>query len=440
MNKKISIISLGCAKNLVDSESILALLGEKNFIITDSWEDSDIVIINTCAFIKEAVDESLGVIKEIVENKGERKIVVGGCLVQRFKEKVFEIEDIDGIVGTGDPEKFIEVVEELNEKEKIKKIDDKTFFTKKVYPRLITTFPYAYLKIAEGCDNRCNYCLIPYLRGKQRSKRIVNILEEAEDLLNLGIKDLVIIAQDTANYGKDLKDGTNLKKLLREIVKIGFKWIRIMYTYPAHLDDEVIEVVAENKNICKYLDIPLQHSHPEILEKMGRPIVDYYRIIEKIREKIKDVRLRTTFMVGFPGEKENHFNHLVNFLKEVEFDRCGFFKYSREEGTPAYNFPDQVCEEEKQQRFEKLIEVQRKISEKRLEKMVGNVYEVLVEGKEGKFYIGRTEYDAPEIDGIVYISGKNLKIGNFYKVKITSSTDYDLYGEKLVEGIEEPVG
>ena len=430
MNKKVSLISLGCAKNLVDSENVLALLGEKNFIITDSWKSSDIVIINTCAFIKEAVEESLSVIKEISENKENKKIVVCGCLVQRFRENVFKLGNIDGIVGTGDPEKVFEVVKNLKDGKKLKKIDDNTFFTKKLYPRLITTFPYAYLKIAEGCDNRCSYCLIPYLRGRQRSKEIPDILKEAEDLLNLGIKELVIIAQDTGNYGTDLKDGTDIKKLLREIVKIGFKWIRIMYTHPAHLDDGVIELVAENKNICKYLDIPLQHSHPEILKKMGRPVVDYHRIIEKIREKIENVRLRTTFMVGFPGEKENHFNHLVNFLKEIKFDRCGFFKYSREKGTPAYNFPDQVCKEEKQQRFEKLVEVQRKISREKLKKMVGNVYDVLVEGKEGKFYAGRTEYDAPEIDGIVYISGKNLKIGNFYKVKITSSSDYDLYGKR----------
>jgi len=431
MNKKVSLISLGCAKNLVDSENVLALLGEKNFIITDSWKSSDIVIINTCAFIKEAVEESLSVIKEVSENKENKKIVVCGCLVQRFRENVFKLGNIDGIVGTGDPEKVFEVVKNLKDGKKLKKIDDNTFFTKKLYPRLITTFPYAYLKIAEGCDNRCSYCLIPYLRGRQRSKEIPDILKEAEDLLNLGIKELVIIAQDTGNYGTDLKDGTDIKKLLREIVKIGFKWIRIMYTHPAHLDDGVIELVAENKNICKYFDIPLQHSHPEILEKMGRPVVDYHRIIEKIREKIENVRLRTTFMVGFPGEKENHFNHLVNFLKEIKFDRCGFFKYSREKGTPAYNFPDQVCKEEKQQRFEKLVEVQRKISKEKLKKMVGNVYDVLVEGKEGKFYAGRTEYDAPEIDGIVYISGKNLKIGNFYKVKITSSSDYDLYGNKV---------
>jgi len=431
MNKKVSLISLGCAKNLVDSENVLALLGEKNFIITDSWKSSDIVIINTCAFIKEAVEESLSVIKEVSENKENKKIVVCGCLVQRFRENVFKLGNIDGIVGTGDPEKVFEVVKNLKDGKKLKKIDDNTFFTEKLYPRLITTFPYAYLKIAEGCDNRCSYCLIPYLRGRQRSKKIPDILKEAEDLLNLGIKELVIIAQDTGNYGTDLKDGTDIKKLLREIVKIGFKWIRIMYTHPAHLDDGVIELVAENKNICKYLDIPLQHSHPEILKKMGRPVVDYHRIIEKIREKIENVRLRTTFMVGFPGEKENHFNHLVKFLKEIKFDRCGFFKYSREKGTPAYDFPDQVCKEEKQQRFEKLVEVQRKISREKLKKMVGDIYEVLVEGKEGKFYAGRTEYDAPEIDGIVYISGKNLKIGNFYKVKITSSSDYDLYGKKV---------
>lgn len=426
MKRKLSIISLGCAKNLVDSENVLALAGENGYIITDSYKTADIVIINTCAFIKEAVEESLDVIKKVIKDKKNKKVIVYGCLVQRLKEEIFNIDGIDAIVGTGNPEKVIEAIEG---KETVL-LDEKTFHCKKTYPRLITTFPYAYLKIAEGCNNRCNYCLIPYLRGNQRSRKIKDILKEAEDLLNTGIKELILIAQDTANYGADLKSKSNLTSLLKEIIKIDFKWIRIMYCHPSHLTDEIIDTIAENKKICKYLDIPMQHSHPEILKKMGRPVEDYHRIIKKIRDRIKNVRLRTTFMVGFPGEKEKHFKHLIDFIKEIKFDRCGFFKYSREEGTPAFNFPEQVDEEIKQERFEKIIEVQKKISSEKLKKMVGKEYEVLIEGKDGKFYTGRTEYDAPEIDGNVFVEGENIEYGNFYKIKITSSSEYDLYGVK----------
>lgn len=430
MKRKLSIISLGCAKNLVDSENVLALAGENGYIITDSYKTADIVIINTCAFIKEAAEESLDVIKKVIKDKKNKKVIVYGCLVQRLKEEIFNIDGIDAIVGTGNPEKVIEAIEG---KETVL-LDEKTFHCKKTYPRLITTFPYAYLKIAEGCNNRCNYCLIPYLRGNQRSRKIKDILKEAEDLLNTGIKELILIAQDTANYGADLKSKSNLASLLKEIIKIDFKWIRIMYCHPSHLTDEIIDTIAENKKICKYLDIPMQHSHPEILKKMGRPVEDYHRIIKKIRNRIKNVRLRTTFMVGFPGEKEKHFKHLIDFIKEIKFDRCGFFKYSREEGTPAFNFPEQVDEEIKQERFEKIIEVQKKISSEKLKKMVGKEYEVLIEGKEGKFYTGRTEYDAPEIDGNVFVEGENIEYGNFYKIKITSSSEYDLYGVKARAG------
>ncbi len=432
MGKKVSIISLGCAKNLVDSENILALLGEDKFVITDSYKESDVVIINTCAFIKDAVDESIRVIKEIAEKKNRKKIIVCGCLVQRFKEKIFKIADIDGAIGTGDPGKVFEVVKTLKDNKKILLVDDKTFVTNKTYPRLITTFPYAYLKISEGCNNKCNYCLIPYLRGSQRSRKIKDILKEVDDLSKSGIKEIVIIAQDTTNYGTDLKQRTNLKELLVEITKYDFKWVRIMYCNPARITDDLIEEISKNEKICKYLDIPLQHSHPEIIKKMGRPVINYNKIIENIRKGIKEVRLRTTFMIGFPGEKEVHFKHLVNFIKENKFDRCGFFKYSREKGTPSFDFDQQIDEEIKDKRLEKVVKIQERISKNKLKNMVGKTYDVLIEKKDGQFYIGRTEYDAPEVDGVVFVSGKNLKLGNFYKVKITSSSAYDIFGEVII--------
>ena len=432
MGKKVSIISLGCAKNLVDSENILALLGEDKFVITDSYKESDIVIINTCAFIKDAVDESIRVIKEIAEKKNRKKIIVCGCLVQRFKEKIFKIADIDGAIGTGDPGKVFELVKTLKDNKKILLVDDKTFVTNKTYPRLISTFPYAYLKISEGCNNKCNYCLIPYLRGSQRSRKIKDILKEADDLSKSEIKEIVIIAQDTTNYGTDLRDGTNLKELLVEITKYDFKWVRIMYCNPARITDDLIEEISKNEKICKYLDIPLQHSHPEIIKKMGRPVINYNKIIENIRKGIKEVRLRTTFMIGFPGEKEVHFKHLVNFIKENKFDRCGFFKYSREKGTSSFDFDQQIDEEIKDKRLEKVVKIQERISKNKLKNMVGKTYDVLIEKKDGQFYIGRTEYDAPEVDGVVFVSGKNLKLGNFYKVKITSSSAYDISGEVII--------
>ncbi|HOV21354.1 MAG TPA: 30S ribosomal protein S12 methylthiotransferase RimO [bacterium] len=432
MGKKVSIISLGCAKNLVDSENILALLGEDKFVITDSYKESDIVIINTCAFIKDAVDESIRVIKKIAEKKNRKKIIVCGCLVQRFKEKIFKIADIDGAIGTGDPGKVFELVKTLKDNKKILLVDDKTFVTSKTYPRLITTFPYAYLKISEGCNNKCNYCLIPYLRGNQRSRKIKDILKEADDLSKSEIKEIVIIAQDTTNYGTDLRYGTNLKELLVEITKYDFKWVRIMYCNPARITGDLIEEISKNEKICKYLDIPLQHSHPEIIKKMGRPVINYNKIIENIRKGIKEVRLRTTFMIGFPGEKEVHFKHLVNFIKENKFDRCGFFKYSREKGTSSFDFDQQIDEEIKDKRLEKVVKIQERISKNKLKNMVGKTYDVLIEKKDGQFYIGRTEYDAPEVDGVVFVSGKNLKLGNFYKVKITSSSAYDISGEVII--------
>ena len=427
--KKISLITLGCPKNLVDTESMAALLGEEGYILTNFVEEADIVIINTCGFIRSAVEESESVIGKILENKGDKKVIVAGCLIQRYKEKVMENKGIDGIVGTGDPGKIVEAVEKVEKGEKVVLIEENTFITEKVYPRLISTYPYAYIKISEGCENFCKYCLIPKLRGPIRSRKIESIVEEAEKLVEMGYKEIILVAQDTTNYGKDFKDGTNLEKLLKELVKVDVKWIRIMYTHPAHIRDSLLKIIADEEKICKYIDIPLQHAHPEILEKMGRPVFDYRKLIERIRKFIPEVRIRTTFIVGFPGENEKHFKYLVDFIKEMEFDKLGCFPYSREKGTPAYDFENQIPEEIKEERRNIVMEIQREISKKKLKEMVGKKIEVLIENKQDKYYKGRTEYDAPEIDGIVYIKGKNLKTGKFYKVRIKKAYEYDLYGE-----------
>ncbi|RKY29896.1 MAG: 30S ribosomal protein S12 methylthiotransferase RimO [Candidatus Omnitrophota bacterium] len=428
--KKVSLLSLGCPKNLVDSEIILALLGESNYIITDSIEDSDVVILNTCAFIKDAVDESLDYIRMINSYKRKNKnlkFIVAGCLVQRFGKDILQYGDIDGIVGTGDPERVKDVVEKVLKGEKKIEVGEKPFTNLKNFPRLILTYPYAYLKISEGCNNFCNYCLIPYLRGNLRSRKIKDIVEEAKGMEKLGIKEIILIAQDTLSYGKDLKDGTNLVNLLKELLKMDFPWIRIMYSHPAHLDEELLDIIGKEEKICNYLDIPLQHIHPDILKKMGRPVCDYYGLIEKIREKIPDVSIRTTFIVGFPGEDESHFNCLLDFVKSVKFDKIGVFKYSREKGTVSYNLGDPVAEEVKEERKNLLMEIQRQISKNKLKEKVGKRLEVIVEREEKNFMVGRTRYDAPEVDGQVYIRGKKLKVGEIYNLQITGSSDYDLF-------------
>jgi len=422
--KKISLISLGCPKNLVDSENILALLGEKKYVLTDVSE-ADLVILNTCAFIKPAVEETKEYIKKLISEK--KKLLVVGCFVQRYKEKLKKYSGISGFVGVGNPKKVISAVEDIfNNKRPV--IISQNFTHKKNFPRFILTYPYAYIKISEGCNNFCSYCLIPFLRGNLRSRKEKDIIDEAISLQKIGIKELILISQDTTSYGRDLKDGSTFTSLLKKLTKLQFSWIRILYTYPSHIDHSLIEVIRKNKKICSYLDVPIQHAHPEILKKMGRPIMDYEKFFEELRKKIPDIHLRTTFIVGFPGEKEEHFNFLFNFIKKMKFDRVGFFKYFREKGTSAYNFPDQIPEEVKEERMRKLIELQKTISREKLKKMVGEKIDVLIDKKGEKFYLGRTEYDAPEIDGTVYVKGEKLKIGGIYKVKIIKSADYDLYG------------
>jgi len=428
---KVSLISLGCPKNLVDSENILAVLGEKGCILTDSIEEADLIVINTCAFIKDAVKESEEYINKVFSIKKRNKdvkLIVAGCLAQRYPGKFKALKGIDGVVGTGNPGKVVDAVEEVFGGERAFKVSPATFHTKKDLPRLLLTFPYAYLKIAEGCNNFCEYCLIPYLRGRLRSRPVESILQEAKSLENFGVKELILIAQDTTAYGMDLDKKVNLSHLLKKLVRFNFRWLRILYAHPAHIKDSFLDIMAREGKICLYMDIPIQHAHPEILAKMGRPVMDYVRFFKRIRKAIPDVKLRTTFIVGFPGETAAHFNYTVDFLKEIKFDRVGVFTYSREEGTPAYKFSLRVNEEVKKERAEKLMDVQREISRNKLKKLVGQTLKVLVEGKENGFYVGRTEFDAPEIDGVVYIKGKGLTINEFKKVYIEKSDDYDLYG------------
>ncbi|HOK55713.1 MAG TPA: 30S ribosomal protein S12 methylthiotransferase RimO [bacterium] len=424
---KIHLISLGCPKNLVDSEQLLAILGEEGFIITDSIDEADLVIINTCGFIREAVKESEENIKEIMRKNKE--LIIWGCLVQREKEKLLKFGKLKGIGGVGNPEEVLKIIKE--KKEGIIRIKESFFTCRKEFPRLITTFPYAYIKISDGCNNFCSYCLIPKLRGPLRSRKIINILKEAENIEKLGFKEIILIAQDTTNYGEDLKDGSNLIKLLEELEKFNFEWIRVMYMHPGHIKDELIEKIGGSKKICKYFDIPMQHVSQKILEKMNRPIIDYKKLIDKIRSKVPSAAIRTNFIIGFPGETEEDFRKLLEFIEEVKIDRVGFFKYSREKGTVAYNFKEQIEEKIKEERMKILIEKQKDVSEKILRKYTGKVLKVLIEKKDNDFYIGRTEYDAPEIDGLVYVKEKNLKTGEFYNVKIKKTDSYDLYGEKI---------
>ncbi|MGI6595311.1 MAG: 30S ribosomal protein S12 methylthiotransferase RimO [Candidatus Ratteibacteria bacterium] len=425
-NKTAALITLGCPKNLVDSESILALLGQKEYILTDSFEDADILIVNTCGFIKAAVDESISVINNLCKKKRKgQKIIVYGCLVNRFGKNFPSIKGVDTLVEGADPLKLLNTIDKERKQRFVP--GDCAAITN--HPRLISTYPYAYIKISDGCDNFCSYCLIPNIRGHLRSRSIKEIEEEAQCLEAMEIKELILIAQDTGVYGKDLSVNHTLDTLLSKLCKYNLHWLRIMYMHPAHLTEKTLEAISANRKICRYLDIPLQHIHPEILKKMNRPVINYDKLIDRIRKALPDIRLRTTFIVGSPGEQETHFKMLTDFVKEKKFDRLGVFQYSRERGTPAYELPGQVNKSVKTERERIVMELQRKISRKKLKRLVGNSLNVLIDGQDGLLFTGRTEFDAPEIDGTVYVKTREpLKAGNICTVKITSSDDYDLYG------------
>ncbi|MCS7229311.1 MAG: 30S ribosomal protein S12 methylthiotransferase RimO [Candidatus Kryptonium sp.] len=419
--KKIHILTLGCPKNLVDSEVLISKL-KNDFKIVEKPEKAEIVIINTCGFIDSAKQESIDKIFEVVSLKEKGKlenVYVMGCLVERYKDELEkEIPEVDKFFGV---EKFNEILKELN-------VD---YNRELLGEREITTGHYAYIKISEGCDNPCSFCAIPLIRGKYISRPIEEIIKEAQKLAWKGVKELIIVAQDTTYYGLDIYGERKLAELLQRLSEInGIEWIRLMYTFPAKFPEEVIDVIAKNEKICKYIDIPIQHISDKILKSMRRGITKKRTIelLEKIREKIPEVAIRTSLIVGYPGESEKEFEELLNFVNEFKFDRLGVFTYSQEEGTTAYDLGDPIPTEEKEKRMALIMNAQRNIILKRNESMIGRKLKVLIDRKEKGYYVGRTQWDAPEIDLEVLVEDENLEIGKFYDVEIYDFFEYDLIG------------
>ncbi len=441
--KKVSLVSLGCSKNLVDAEEMLGILEKDGFEILNSEEDADIMIINTCAFIDDAKQESIDCIMEHIEYKKkypERILVVTGCMSQRYKDEMLsEIPEIDIVLGTNEYYKIADIIKNhILGKPEIHCSDE--YISCGALPRVVTTPPYmAYLKIAEGCDNNCTYCVIPSIRGRYRSRKIEDVMSEARKMAQNGVRELVVIAQDTTRYGMDIYGEYCLPKLLDKLCEIeGIKWIRLHYCYPELVTDELIETVARQEKICNYFDIPIQHANDRILKLMGRRTnkAQICDVIKKLREKIPDVILRTSLIAGFPTETEEEFDELREFVTWAEFDRLGVFAYSQEEGTAAARISGQLDEEEKKNRQEVIMIDQSAVSEELNSKKVGKVFEVLVEDYDSiiKQYFGRTYGDSEEIDGKVFFtSNEKHNPGDFVMVEILDYMEYDLYG-KFIKG------
>lgn len=440
MNYKIGMISLGCPKNQVDAEHMLALMDAEGWEIVDYVDGCDAVIVNTCGFIDDAKKEAIENILDMVELKKEgviSKIIVTGCLAQRYKDEIVkEIPEVDAVIGIGANGDIIKTVEEV-----MSGVD-----TIENYPpqcdlplegqRILTTPHYwAYLKIGEGCSNRCTYCTIPSIRGNMRSRSMENVIDEAKQLAESGVKELILIAQDTTSYGLDLYGELKLPELLNELCKIdSIEWIRLLYCYPDRITDELIETMKNQEKVVNYIDLPLQHADDKILKAMNRrgDQALIRNVISKLRTEIPDVVIRTTFIVGFPGEGEKEFETLAEFVNEIEFDRLGVFTFSPQEGTPAFEMEDQVDEDIKTRRGEVIMQDQYSIMEEKNNEKIGKTYRVVVEDYDGysDSYTGRTYMDAPEIDGIVkFTSHKDLDIGDFVDVEIFDVEDYDLIGE-----------
>lgn len=440
---KIALESLGCSKNLVDAEIMMGILNRKGYKLVGEFEEADIILVNTCGFIESAKQESIDTILDLAqlkENGNLKLLIVTGCLAQRYaKELQAEIPEIDAIVGTGSYQQIDEIIANLEKENNIVSLNDIEFAYNEDLPRYVTTPEYmAYLKIGEGCDNHCTYCIIPKLRGRYRSRKMEDIIKEAKDLASKGVKELVVIAQDTTKYGLDLYGEVKLPQLLEELAQIdGIKWIRIMYSYPESITEELVKVIKKYDNICNYFDMPIQHASNKVLKLMNRHTTkeDIKSKVEMIRKYIPDATLRTTIIVGFPGETDKDFNELVEFAKDMKFDRLGAFAYSREEDTPADKLPNHLDEDVKLQRRDQLMLVQQEISQNLNAQKIDNEYEVLIEEQiEDKVYIGRTQGDAEEIDSIVYVKSENqLEIGSFVKVKINNALEYDLMGDVVNE-------
>lgn len=430
--KKIALVSHGCAKNLVDSELMLGLLAQNGYEITLNEDETDTVIVNTCSFICDAERESIRSILELVD-KG-KNVIVTGCLSQKHPQDLKkEIPEIKAVIGTTDFTKIIDVLKKIDNEYVCEVSENPNYiYPENVERQQITMGASSYIKIAEGCNYRCGYCIIPYLRGNYHSRKIENIVEEAKALVKKGVTEIILVAQDTTGYGIDVYKKPSLPKLLEELNKIeGLGWIRFMYAYPTNLDDELLETIAKLDKVVKYVDIPLQHSHPEMLKMMNRPSFDYRPMIENIRKHIPNVSIRTAFIVGYPGETEEHFEHLCKFVEDMKFDRMGVFIYSREKGTPSYKLPNRVSAKIAKQRYKKLMEIQQKISIERNKKFIGQTLPCIIEcSSDDGEVIARTQYDAPEIDGVVNIRTNRMVIpGDIEMVKIINSSEYDLVGK-----------
>ena len=435
----ILFISLGCDKNLVDSEVMLGLLDKKGYQIVDSEEDADIIVVNTCCFIHDAKEESIQTILEMAEYKKEGKLkalIVTGCLAQRYQQEIIdEIPEVDAVLGTTSYDHIVEAVEEALAGNGHVVLEDVDALPDVKEKRLVTTGGhYAYMKIAEGCDKHCTYCIIPKLRGNYRSVPMEKLLAEAKDLADQGVKELILVAQETTVYGKDLYGEKSLHKLLRELCKIsGIQWIRILYCYPEEIYDELIQTIKEEKKVCHYLDLPIQHASDAVLKRMGRRTskAQLVEIIEKLRKEIPDISLRTTLITGFPGETQEQHEELKDFVDEMEFDRLGVFTYSPEEDTPAATMTEQIPEEVKEERQAELMELQQEIAFDLAEDMVGREVLVMIEGKiaDENAYVGRTYKDAPNVDGLIFINtDEELMSGDFARVRVTGALEYDLIG------------
>lgn len=437
---KLLFVSLGCDKNLVDSEVMLGMLSEKGYTFTDDETEAEIVVVNTCCFINDAKEESINTILEMAELKksGQVKaLIVAGCLAQRYRKEIREeIEEVDAIIGTAAIDKIVETVEEVlagKRGDYMAPLDTKPEGNRK---RIMTTGGhYAYLKIAEGCNKHCTYCIIPKVRGEYRSVPMEQLVEEAERLAEGGVKELILVAQETTLYGVDIYGEKKLSELLHRLCRIaGLYWIRILYCYPEEITDELIDTIKGEKKICHYLDIPIQHGADAVLKRMGRRTnsEELRTMIGKLREEIPDICLRTTLITGFPGETEEDHEQLMEFVNEMEFDRLGVFTYSPEEDTPAAGMPDQIEESVKEERRDCIMELQQEIAYEAAEDMVGRELYAMIEGKvaDEDAYVARTYKDAPNVDGYLFINtDRQLMSGDFVKVRITGSYEYDLIGE-----------
>ena len=441
MGYNVGMISLGCAKNQTDAETMLGILKEYGHNIVSEPEDAEVIIVNTCGFIESAKQESIDAILEMAEYKKERcKILIAsGCLAERYNKEVIEqMPEVDAIVGTGDYHKIAQVIEDCQKGDTPVLYGNKNFTPPEGLPRILSTpFHTAYIKIADGCDNNCTYCAIPMIRGKMRSRKIEDILKEAQNLADSGVKEIILIAQDTTRYGKDIYGEYRLAELLKRLCEIEkIQWIRVHYFYTEAITKELIDTMAENEKICNYIDMPIQHINNRILKRMARR-TNTKQIEEKIayiREKIKDAAIRTSLIVGFPGETQEEFDELYEFVKKIRFDRMGVFSYSPEEDTPASLFEDQIDEDIKKERLDKLMTLQQQISREINREKIGKIIEVLVEGyeEESFLFFGRSKYDSIGVDSLVYFAANDeIAFGDIVEVEVLDADEYDLTGRQI---------